>query len=363
MRTVRKALVTGATGFIGSRLVEVLLQRGGVEVRPLVRNFGGSSRIARYDLRMWAGDYGDAEALKAALDGVDTVFHLAYGWADQPGNIAATGVLLGAARTAGVERFVHASTISVYEPLGDDPVDETRTPTPVGWPYTDTKIAIEELVMAANGPDLQTTAVLPTIVYGPFGAWTHEPLRALRIGPVFVPRYGEGVCNAVYVDDVVDALILAAERDEAVGERFLISGPDTVSWGDYYRAYAKMMGRENRVRCVDSRPVRAVGAVKDGWMDGLFAFRRTLKRAKKAAGPSGQSIQPLEDRWGQLKRQFKEAMPLIPFVPGEQMFLLMSAQAEVRIDKARELLGYDPRWSFAHGIETTEQYVRWARLI
>src|SRR5262249_54773375 len=82
------------------------------------------------------------------------------------------------------------------------------------------------------------------IVYGPYApAWTMRPLEQVRTGRMALPADGLGFCNAVYVDDVIAAAILAAERSEAVGQTFLISGSAPTTWRDFYGAYQNMVGK------------------------------------------------------------------------------------------------------------------------
>lgn len=101
--------------------------------------------------------------------------------------------------------------------------------------------------MRKNG--LQATIVQPAIVYGPYGeVWTERPVQMLLQGILVLPTPGDGICNAVYVDDVVHALILAAQADEAVGETMLISGSEHPTWADFYRAYERALGLEGAVR-------------------------------------------------------------------------------------------------------------------
>jgi len=85
--------------------------------------------------------------------------------------------------------------------------------------------------------------VQPTIVYGPFSKpWTNAPAENLIYGTVILPDRGEGLCNAVYIDDLVDGMMQAATHPGAIGERFIMSGPEPVTWGDFFEAFAAALG-------------------------------------------------------------------------------------------------------------------------
>jgi nucleoside-diphosphate-sugar epimerase len=110
-------------------------------------------------------------------------------------------------------------------------------------------LAVEsEFLRYADERGLPVVVVQPAIVYGPFiESWTMWPVQQLRCGQVVLPDDGGGLCNAVYVDGVVDALVLAAQKDEAVGERLLISGDSPVTWRQFYAAYERALGIQSVV--------------------------------------------------------------------------------------------------------------------
>ncbi len=354
----RRALVTGATGFIGGRLCEKLILSHGAEVRALVRNFAHASRVARLDAELQAGDVADARAVDEAVRGCDTVFHCAHDWQDGERNVTAVRLLADACRRHGVRRLVHVSSISVYEPLPDGDVDESTRAEPSGFAYADNKLETERIALRLGAESgLPVTVVQPTIVYGPFGeAWTVGVVRQLRARLVLPHEAGVGLCNPVYVDDVVDALLLAAESNAAVGERFLISGGTTVTWRDFYGAYGRMIG---------------VGLP-------TYAAADELERQAGRAGTTSALVKLARDprRLGELRlvhrvmalvgtsvvERVTGALPPPLYVPAPELVALLRARATVRIDKARRVLGFEPAWDFERGMEMTARFVDWARL-
>lgn len=357
----KKVLITGATGFIGGRLVEKLILYHHANVRALVRDFAKASRIARFNLEMVKGSIVDADAVDRAVAGCDTVFHCAHDFKKPQRNLDGARVLADACLRHGVRRLVHVSSISVYEPLPDGDVDETTPSEPCGWTYPDNKLAVEKMLLQyGEEQGLATVVLQPTIVYGPFSSWTMDPVMRLRNGRVVLPSDREGLCNAVYVDDVVNALILAAQKKEAVGERFLISGPDAVTWREFYAAYERMLGVQT-VLMMSTEEIQRINRQSDAatnlkilLQDPSRAYKwAPVRRLYKFAGRlSG----------GSLTKKAKEVLPTPLHVPDEVRLALYGAAARVKIDKAQHLLGYEPAFDFNRGMNLTGQFVAWAKL-
>src|SRR3712207_6936432 len=132
-------------------------------------------------------------------------------------NVVAPRRVLDAAVAAGVRRVVHLSSIVVHGFEFDGEVDERSPVRPNGVHYVDTKIASEQVVLAAHSAgELLCTIVRPGDVYGPRSRpWTIEPVRLLKAGPFLLPAGGRGMLSPVYVDDLVDGIIRAAVTPEA----------------------------------------------------------------------------------------------------------------------------------------------------
>ena len=176
------------------------------------------------------------------------IIHCAYGTHGDAAERRAVTVdgtrnVLEAAVRAGVRRVVHLSTVMVYGVPSAPVLRETLPRRPSGDAYGDAKLEAEELAFRYHRErGLPVSIIQPTAVYGPFGlAWTERVLEQLRSGLVPLIDGGAGVCNAVYIDDVAEAVLLAAEREQAVGEAFLISG-EPITYRDFYERFAQMVG-------------------------------------------------------------------------------------------------------------------------
>ncbi|MFC7555794.1 NAD-dependent epimerase/dehydratase family protein [Pseudoroseomonas wenyumeiae] len=143
-----KVAITGATGFIGGRLAERLLEQG-AEVRCLVRSMGAAVRLARLPVEIHKVDLTDAAGVTEALKDVQFVFHCAYDPRSSSHNLVGTRNLISACAALKVQRFVYTSTFSVYEPLPDGPLTEETRDGDKSWLYTRTKLELEKAVMDA----------------------------------------------------------------------------------------------------------------------------------------------------------------------------------------------------------------------
>ena len=356
-----RTLVTGGTGFIGGRLVEKLMlsQRG--PVRATLRDWSRAARLARFDLDLVRADLADTTALAAAVDGCETVYHCAYSYESAEVNVDAAEALVAACAEAGVRRLVLLSSLAVYDPLPDQPFDESWPCEPSGMDYSDAKLAIEQAVVEAAKRHGTPVAILqPTTVYGPFCvSWTIGAARQLRTGKLVLPASRIGSLRPIYVDDVVDAMLLAAECEAAVGERILLGGPDTVTWQEYYQAYDDALGTDSLVLMEDSALAEAMGhgaaatarryKANPRRMLEIPAVRKTYDAVRRLTG---------QGMWDRVKDNLPEPW----HYPDENLLRLYRAQGVPRIDKARSVLGFEPRYSFADGMVLTAAWLRWANL-
>jgi len=357
--------VTGATGFIGGRLVERLTEEG-VAVTALQRFGAPSARLGRTGAGTRTLDLSDIESVHAALKGIEVVFHCAYDWQDEAWNLVAMRALIAGCRANGVRRFVHLSSFVVYQlPSEGEVTEESPESThDVGYAYTKRQLECE-IMKAARAGSFSGTILQPTIVYGPYSrTWTIEPAEMLRYGTVVLPDRGEGRCNVVYVDDVVSAMILAAEHPGAIGERFLISGPGATTWGQFYGEIARAIGANGpsywpaeQIMTAASKArklVRLVGRPE-------LAIRRIAQVPPvRKLVQTGLNALPLRLRRAAKDWFLRPASCWRDYVhvplPGDLQ--LLQSRATIDVGKARRILGYAPQFDFAAGMVPTSRFLQ-----
>jgi nucleoside-diphosphate-sugar epimerase len=249
------ALVTGATGLLGSHVAERLRARG-ERVRALVRPGSDTQFLEGLDLEIVRGDLTDPSACARAVAGARRVFHCAakvgdWGrWRDfQAGCIFATRTLAVAAANARVERFVHISSTSAYghPPDQKTPIDETA---PLGqniWAldyYTRSKVECERCLWSmSEGRVLPLTVIRPSWLFGERDRTTAPRLiREFRGGRMMILGTGENPLSAVYAGVVADAAILAAGDSGSVGEAFNITSHGRITQREFLNLFADALG-------------------------------------------------------------------------------------------------------------------------
>ena len=261
----KRVLVTGAGGFIGSHLAEALVELGAA-VRAFVHYRGNGSwgwldrSPHKKRIEVVAGDVSDRNRVAAAMDGIDTVFHLAaltgipYSYHAPESylrtNIEGTLNVLQAARGAGVERFVHTSTSEVYGTARYAPINEEH-PLQGQSPYSASKIGADKLAEAfhlsfgvpvvtirpfnAFGPRQSARGVIPTIISQSLSGET------IRLGSLTPTR------DFNYVSNTVDAFVRCAQSPMAIGKTFNVGSGNEISIGDLVRKIGKLLGREIKI--------------------------------------------------------------------------------------------------------------------
>lgn len=322
-----RVLITGGTGFIGSRLALRCREKGD-DVRVLAQeNNDAEARnrrmIEEAGAEVVLGSVTEPERVQAAMRDIEVVFHLAatqheMNVPDQrfrDVNVGGTRNVLDAAAAVGVRRVVHGSTIGVYSRL-DGVIDESSSTQPDNI-YGTTKHEGERLALSYDGRVPVVVIRIPE-VYGPGDRRLLKLFKAISRGAFFMIGEGRNVHHAIYVDDLLEGLLAAAESPCAVGEVILLAGREPVTTNEMVARIAEALGRQPpRIRAP------------------LWVFAAAATTLEFTLRPLG--IQP------PLHRRRLDFF--------RKSFSLSTAKAE-------RLLGFAPRVGFAEGARRTASWYR-----
>ncbi len=271
----KTVLVTGASGFIGGHVCEVLAARG-VKVRALVRKTSDVSHLGAPGISLVYGDLSDAASLRSACVGVDTVIHTAaaVGSFGEWPHFYETGVLgterlIDGAAAEGVRRFIHISSIAVYGLQGGRMNEDTPFETePQPWNhYVREKVMAEQSLWRAHEQGrIRATSIRPSVVIGPRDR-NAIPRMAdlLRLPVAALPGKPSMRFPVVTVADCVDVIVRAFEDDRAIGRAYNVCGDD-IALSDIYASVAKHAGLPApKLYLPTSVTLVAVGALEWAW--------------------------------------------------------------------------------------------------
>jgi nucleoside-diphosphate-sugar epimerase len=376
--------VTGASGFLGGRLVERLVLECGAQVRVLVRRVLSAAPLTRFPVDIVKGDLSDPQTIARSVEGCAVVFHCARGtgadlalW--RAVDVDAAGHIVDAARHSRA-RVVHVSTMAVYDRPREGFFDESTADAPKGNYYSEVKLEGERLALARGAQHgVPVVVIQPAIIYGPNASNAFEMVNELLTSRVVLVNGGTGICNLVYVDDCVTALLIAATHDRAPGERFLISGPEYPTWAQFVGAFEQMLGgrrtvslserdalllwrRSRRRKWLIPEALRAIQ--NDPRLRERLLATREADAARRIAG---RVLPPSVKAAVRAASHAKEhsvddgELPIGAVRPW--VVENMARHARVSTEKARRILGYTPVFTLKRGMELTEQWARWAGLI
>lgn len=322
----KRALITGATGFIGGRLAERLATEEKMQIRALARTPAKGDWLTDLGVEIVPGDITDPDSLKAALAGCQLVFHAAA-WVSEGGskaevwavNVSGTQHVVEAALAAGVERFVHVSSCAVYGSLQKHNIDES-TPTRMrGNLYGDSKVAAEEVVFQAyRQHGLPVVVARASQVYGPRSKqFTIRPIEVIKAGKMVLIDGGRHLCKPIYIDNLIDGLILCAKIEAAIGQTINLTDGTPIPWRDFFGAYGRMLN----IASFPSVPFALA------WLIGYYNEIKASISGKKA----------------RLNRGAIKAL---------------RSDNSFSNQKARDLLGWEPKIDFDQGMQLTEAWLR-----
>jgi dihydroflavonol-4-reductase len=320
-----RVVVTGGTGFTGAHLVHKLVEEGH-QVRVLARSAERAAAVLPPSVDVVVGDVADREACCRVLRGQELVYHLAASFREagipdsryREVHVDGTRWMLEAARAEDVRRFVHCSTIGVHGHVTHPPADEEAPHTP-GDIYQSTKSEGERLALEFQREhDFPLTVARPATIYGPADLRLLKLFRMIARRRFIMLGSGETCLHMVHVDDLVRGFQLLADEPAAIGEAFILAGPEYLPLNRIVELIASAVGVPPPRLRLPAWPFMVAGAVTEAICVPLRIEPPIYRRR-------------------------------VAFFTKNRAFT---------IEKARRLIGYKPQISTESGIRSTAEWYR-----
>ena len=320
MKIPSKVFITGANGFIGRALMERFRKVGSVVV--------GVDLSANHELGVYAGNVASAGEWQQLAKGCDLVIHTAAVVSNSAPaelyrqvSLGSVRLVLDAAIQGGASRFVHLSSIASY---GLDFTTERKETDAIsllsGYAYCDAKAASEHAALAAHAAgEIDCTIIRPGDVYGPGSRpWVLIPLDMIKKRQFILPAQGRGVFSPVYIDNLLDGMVLAATNPAAAGHIFNITDGLSLSCNEFFSHHWRWAMKDGTIPVMSTRTAQMITSA------GEFVLNGLLKKNTEISSGS---------------------------------LAMLTRQAGYSIQKAQTMLQYQPAISLKEGMMKTEQWL------
>ena len=394
--TNKSVLITGATGFTGNRLAERLALGSGYNVTAAVHRFSGPgiARLARLPVKLALVDVLDIKSLESAAENCDFIVHLAYGTSgdeDTKRRITVSGTenILKVALKKNLSKVVHLSTAAVH---GIDPkipvVGETAPFEHSHDVYRKSKIEAEKIVWQYHQKHgIPVVVFRPPIIYGPYGTyWTARIVQEIQAGAILV-NGGSGAANLIYIDNLIDAVLLALYKDSGDGEAFLVVDDEVLTWREVYKAYASLIDSHPPIRYMSEEEIEAVrkgdqpNDLKSWLVSPLLLLPEMVRTSLRSSEMRSKMMRVPWLRFvkNRLPRHaldnmkhggnsdenisLENAQALRTILPSTDLVKLYSSQARFSNDKIKRILGYKQRITFPKALDLINAWFQYQRLL
>jgi 2-alkyl-3-oxoalkanoate reductase len=319
-----RILVTGGTGFTGKALVRRLLDDGHTVVALDNKEGHKTHELREWGAEVVIGSVTDPEVVDRCVRGADIVHHLAAAFREMhlPDheyrhiNVEGTRIVLDAALRHGVKKFIYCSTCGVHGNVENPPASEDSPIAPADY-YQQSKYDAEPITLEYHARGVPSTIIRPAAIFGPGDPGRYYMIFK-RVAKGTFPMFGSGktLYHSLYIDNLIDAFVLAQDPTKGLGQAYLIADAEYVEIEDMVRRIARAMGKDVRIPHYPVWPVVIAGHV-----------------VEKACKPFGIAppIFPRRVDWFRQDRAFS-------------------------IEKARSDLDYNPKVSFDEGLRRTYEW-------
>lgn len=342
-----KVAILGGNGFIGKRFCELYSQK-----------LDSLLVLSRQTVPL-----DDLEKLLEHTQNIDILVHAAFDHSYKSNQIGIKNILK-ACQYNNIQRLVYLSTISVYHADFIGELSENSPYSSLNDPYAKEKRCIEQLIEQDNNKNLGVVVLQPSIVYGLGGNWTKFVLHAAKASSISLPNAGEYICNAVFVDDVANAIFQACSSEVPSG-KYLVSGNEPITWKTFYQAHAKLLQEQNYPSSLKIVANTTLYQYHQKFLiDRLFwlwfetpvgrIFDLMLVLLKKIRAKNYHSLNSKEELQGFLLSDTTKNN-LSPLGITKKVH---QCQFTVSIKKAKDLLDYRPQYNFQTGMRKISEQLQ-----
>lgn len=366
----KRVFISGGTGFIGGQIVEQLVLHEDAKVRVLVHTWAKTAYVSRFDVEFIQADLLDEQQIIDATKDCDYIIHAAIlggkGHNDfVANNVKATENILAAAKANHILSIVQFSSVVVH---GETIPDNLTADSPLvayGDMYADGKLEAEKRFwQLLEQYNLKGSIVRPTYVWGPYSKWyTLYPMDQMRNDEFAWVDHGRGICNAVYVGNVVDLCLTCLINSKAYGEAFIAADASGVTWYDLYRPFMDMMGmKPNKFPSIP---------LKDSiWRTLRLTLKRHLWSINGRLCKKIEEVEPTHPMKARLlfrmpRKVFRVIRNVItyhlPEMAPDQM-AIYNQKKIIDVTKNKALLNFDPRYTVEMGQHITIDWLHFSDL-
>lgn len=362
----KTVFVTGGTGFIGGQLIEQLVLHEGAKVRVLIHRWTKAAFVSRFDVEFVLGDIYDASSMIEATKGCDYIMHLAITGGStcdeaKTNSEKAVDAILTAAKENNIKHVVLISSVVVH----GETVPENLTADSPLIPYNDAyaagKYAAEKRFWEIlDTYQLHGSIIRPTYVWGPYSMWyTIDILNQIQKGNFAWVNNGNGICNAVYVGNVVDMCIRCCSEPAADHQAFIATDGEQLTWRAFYGQYMAMIGKH---------PDEYLSVpLQDGISRRLrFALRDGLERQRSYLLNKYDALEDSSPRlalwlYKAPRKVLRHIRNIVMWHVAEKDVVekaIYCQSQQINTDKNKEVLHYTPRYSVADGMALVKEWLK-----
>ena len=358
--------VTGGTGFVGGQLVEQLVLHEGAKVRVLVHTWAKAAYISRFDVEYVHGDIYDATSMTEAMKGCDYVMHLAItGGSNVEDSITnsekAIEALMYAAKENKIKYIVNTSSVVVH---GENVPENLTADSPLisyNDAYAAGKLAAEKRFWELlDKYQLHGSIIRPTYVWGPYSMWyTIHILKQMAKRDFAWVENGSGMCNAVYVGNVVDMCIRCCTEPKANHQAFIASDDEEITWRDFYGQYMEMIG-------TNPKDYLSVPLKPSCMRKMRLSFRDFLEKRMASLMTKYDELKPKSPHvalwvYKAPRKVLRHLRNIVMWRLAEKSTIEMAIYSQktmIDVSKNKTVLNFTPRYSVSKGMELTKEWLK-----